>query len=40
MRFLSRDKTQTRAKNVLEEEEEEEEEEKECDGALTRVYYY
>ena len=39
MRFLSRDKTQTRAKNVLEEEEEEEEE-KECDGALTRVYYY
>jgi len=38
MRFLSRDKTQTRAKNVLEEEEEEEE--KECDGALTRVYYY
>lgn len=37
MRFLSRDKTQTRAKNVLEEEEEEE---KECDGALTRVYYY
>ena len=40
MRFLSRDKTQTRAKNVLEEEEEEEEEEKECAGALTRVYYY
>ena len=42
MRFLSRDKTQTGAKNVLEEEEEEQEEEekeeKECDGALKRAF--